>query len=103
MKTDLCRYDLGLFRGLPGSCPQGWEPAAVSRLSHGQREPVSRLLPAPKPTPRGTTKDLINLSAFSVWEAEIRTLATGGHADRCICFWKTSVPGMQDIRAQYSG
>ena len=70
--------------GWLGSCPQGWEPSAVSRLSQGGRQPVSRLLPAPKPTPRGTTKDLINLPAFSIWEAEIRTLATGGHADRCM-------------------
>ena len=91
------------FPGEHGSCPQGQEPSAVSGLSQGPPEPVSWLLPAPNLTPRGTTKDLISLSAFSIWEAELRMLATGGQADRGICFGKASVPGMEDIHAQRPG
>ena len=61
----------GNLQLFPGSA-RVREPSAVSGLSQGPPEPVSWLLPAPKLTPRGTTKDLISLSVFSIWEAELR-------------------------------
>lgn len=41
---------------------RGQGASTASQLGQGRQEPVSRWLPAPKPTPYGATNDLIDLS-----------------------------------------